>query len=311
MIEMQGLTKKFDDLTAVNDVTLSVAPGEVVALLGPNGAGKTTTVRMLSAVLAPTTGSARVAGYDVVAEGQAVRRQVGVLTEAPGLYTRMTGREYLDFFGEVRGLSARQRRARINELGEQFRMAFALDRRLGEYSKGMAQKIALMRTLLHNPPVLLLDEPTSAMDPESARLVRDAIMQMRDDDRRAIIVCTHNLPEAEELADRIAIIRKGEIIAEGVVPMLKSQMLGPPLMEVRFAASSNNGVGPLIGRYAHVQAMGERWVRYSTPNPAEVNAQLLKALIAAEIPVVTLSEVPQSLEAVYLRVVGENEGMIR
>ncbi|MFP4396398.1 MAG: ABC transporter ATP-binding protein [Anaerolineales bacterium] len=311
MIEMQGLTKKFDDLTAVNDVTLSVAPGEVLALLGPNGAGKTTTVRMLSAILAPTAGSARIVGHDVVAEGQEVRRQVGVLTEAPGLYTRMTGREYLDFFGEVRGLSARQRRARIDELSAQFRMGFALDRRLGEYSKGMAQKIALMRTLLHNPPVLLLDEPTSAMDPESARLVRDAIMQMRDDDRRAIIVCTHNLPEAEELADRIAIIRKGEIIAEGAVPMLKSQMLGPPLMEVRFAVSSNNGVVPLIGRYAQVQARGERWVRYSTPNPAEINAQLLKALIAEEIPVVTLSEVPQSLEAVYLRVVGEKEGMIR
>lgn len=311
MIEMQGLTKKFDDLTAVKDVTLSVAPGEVLALLGPNGAGKTTTVRMLSAILAPTAGSARVGGHDVVDEGQAVRRRVGVLTEAPGLYTRMTGREYLDFFGEVRGLSERQRRARIDELGDQFRMAFALDRRLGEYSKGMAQKIALMRTLLHNPPVLLLDEPTSAMDPESARLVRDSIMQMRDDERRAIIVCTHNLPEAEELADRIAIIRKGEIIAEGAVSRLKSQMLGPPLMEVRFGASSNNGVAPLIGRYAQVEATGERWVRYSTAHPAEVNAQLLKALIAAEIPVVTLSEVPQSLESVYLRVVGEEEGMIR
>jgi ABC-2 type transport system ATP-binding protein len=100
---MQGLTKKFDDLTAVKDVTLSIAPGEVLALLGPNGAGKTTTVRMLAAILAPTAGSARVVGHDVVAEGQEVRRHVGVLTEAPGLYTRMTGREYLDFFGEVRG----------------------------------------------------------------------------------------------------------------------------------------------------------------------------------------------------------------
>jgi ABC-2 type transport system ATP-binding protein len=311
MIEMQGLTKKFDDLTAVKDVTLSVAPGEVLALLGPNGAGKTTTVRMLSAILAPTAGRARVGGHDVVAEGQAVRRHVGVLTEAPGLYTRMTGREYLNFFGEVRGLSERHRRRRISELAIQFRMAFALERRLGEYSKGMAQKIALMRTLLHNPPVLLLDEPTSAMDPESARLVRDSIMQMRDDERRAIIVCTHNLPEAEELADRIAIIRKGEIIAEGAVPTLKSQMLGPPLMEVRFGVSSNNGVAPLIGRYAQVEATGERWVRYSTTDPAEVNAKLLKEMIAAELPVVTLSEVPQSLEAVYLRVVGEKEGMIR
>jgi ABC-2 type transport system ATP-binding protein len=192
MIEMVGLTKRFGDLLAVDDVTLEIKRGEVLALLGPNGAGKTTTVRMLSAILKPTDGRARVVGYDVVDEAQDVRERVGMLTESPGLYTRMTGREYLNFYGELRDLSASVREERIAVLADRFRMTQFLDRRLGNYSKGMAQKMTLMRTLLHDPDVLLLDEPTSAMDPQSARLVRDMILQLRNE-RRSIIICTHNL----------------------------------------------------------------------------------------------------------------------
>jgi ABC-2 type transport system ATP-binding protein len=305
MIEMKGLTKHFGDLVAVDDVSLTVQPGEVLALLGPNGAGKTTTVRMLSAILKPTTGTARVAGYDVRTQGNEVRRHVGVLTEAPGLYTRMTGAEYLDFFAQVRGLPEAERRDRIAFLADWFRMTTALDRRLGEYSKGMKQKIALVRTLLHDPPVLLFDEPTSAMDPESARLVRDAILQMRDDEHRAIIICSHNLPEAEELSDRIAIIRQGAIVAQGTMTELKSRLLGPPLMELRLLRTTDNGVIPLIENYASVVASGETWVRYRTPDPVTTNPALLQALATSDIPVLMLSEVGQSLESVYLRVVGE------
>lgn len=305
MIELEGLTKHFEALVAVDNLTLTVPPGEVLALLGPNGAGKTTTVRMLSAILRPTAGHARIAGHDVVQEGHIVRGLVGVLTEAPGLYTRMSGREYLDFFGKLRGLGADERRQRIETLAGQFKMEFALERRLSEYSKGMAQKIALIRTLLHNPPVLLLDEPTSAMDPESARLVRDAILQLRDTDRRAIIICTHNLPEAEELADRIAIIRQGQIIARGAPAELKTQLLGPPLMELRLAQPPHNGVLPLIEQYTSVVEVGDFWVRYRAMTPGDLNPVLLKALTDAGVPVVTLSEVSRSLEAVYLSVVGE------
>ncbi len=320
MIEIEGLTKAFDALVAVDDITLTVRPGEVLALLGPNGAGKTTTVRMLSAILKPTAGRARIAGYDVATEGDAVRRNVGMLTEAPGLYSRMTGREYLDFFGQLREIPTPERRKRINELAEWFRMIpevdpkaagnrkDVLDRRLGEYSKGMAQKIALIRTLLHDPPVLLLDEPTSAMDPASARLVRDTIAQLRNDEHRAIILCTHNLPEAESLADRIAIIRQGRIVEQDATPALKARLLGPPLMEIRLAQSSQNGIVALIeraiaGHGAHVHDAGENWVRYSTPNPAVTNPAVLQALTASGIAVMTLSEVTQSLEAVYLRAV--------
>ena len=307
MIEFEGLSKHFEHLIAVNKITLTVKPGEVLALLGPNGAGKTTTVRMLSAVLKPTHGSARVAGHDVVTHARTVRARVGVLTEMPGLYTRMTGREYLDFFGRVRSLSKANRRERIARLADWFKMTAALDRRLGEYSKGMAQKIALIRTLLHNPPVLLLDEPTSAMDPESTRLVRDTIMQMRDDDQRAIIICTHNLTEAEELADRIAIIRKGEIIEQGTPDELKMRLLGWPLMELRLTAPPHDELISLVESFAPIDTVGDTWLRYSTASPHTTNPAVLHALSAAHVPVVTLSEVPQSLESVYLRVVAEEE----
>ncbi|MGC9357092.1 MAG: ABC transporter ATP-binding protein [Anaerolineae bacterium] len=304
MIELEGLTKKFDEILAVDRVTLNVRAGEVLALLGPNGAGKTTTVRLLSAILQPTAGRARVAGYDTVAQSREVRSRVGVLTEAPGLYTRMTGREYLDFFGEVRGLATSERRDRIAQLGDKFFMTFALDRRLGQYSKGMAQKISLMRTLLHEPSVLLLDEPTSAMDPQSARLVRNTILQLRST-KRAIVVCTHNLAEAEELADRIAIIRQGAIVAQGSPLELKTQLLGPPVMEARFTQPSSNNIDSLVSEFVRVEESGVGWLRYRTEDPEETNPAVLHALLSAGVPVLTLQEVPRSLEAVYLRVVEE------
>jgi ABC-2 type transport system ATP-binding protein len=304
MIEAHGMTKRFGDLTAVDHVNFTVGEGEVVALLGPNGAGKTTTVRMLAAILKPTAGSAQIAGYDVLLDARQVRRHVGMLTEAPGLYTRMTGREYLDFFGELRGLPASERQQRVDRLAERFRMLPALDRRLGQYSKGMAQKITLMRTLLHDPSVLLLDEPTSAMDPESARLVRDMILRLRDG-RRAIMICTHNLPEAEELADRILIIRQGQIVANGSIADLKAQLLGAPLMEARFVKPSADGVGGLISDLAPVVAKGESWVRYRTEEPERINPAVARVLTEAGVALVSLREVPRSLEAVYLCVVGE------
>src|SRR5688500_7669147 len=214
MIESHGLTKMFDEFCAVDDVSLNVPPGEVLAVLGPNGAGKTTTVRMLTSILAPTSGTARVAGYDVQTHPQEVRAHVGVLTEQHGLYERMKALEYLDFFGRVYGFTAEERKRRALNLMERFGLTFALNKRLGEYSKGMKQKLALVRAMLHNPPVLLLDEPTSAMDPQSAKQVRDAIVELQRDSR-TFLITTHNLTEAQELASKIAIIRLGRIIAQG------------------------------------------------------------------------------------------------
>jgi ABC-2 type transport system ATP-binding protein len=301
MIEAEQLCKTFGNFVAVRDVSLRVKAGGVLALLGPNGAGKTTTVRMLSGILVPTAGHARIAGLDVVTHAAQIRRRVGVLSELPGLYLRSTAREYLDFFGSIYGLPKADRQARITELMAQFDMSEVLDRRLNEFSKGMKQKLALIRTMLHDPEVLLLDEPTSAMDPQSARLVHDALMQLRDQHRRSIVLY-HNLVEAEMMADHIAIIRHGQIVAEGSPAELKAQLLGKPLMEVRFAQSMNGTLAALRERL-DVESHGETWVRYWSGNPASENPPLLHWLSEQKVDVVTLSEVPRSLEEVYLRVV--------
>ena len=303
MIELAGLTKQFDGFTAVDGVTLTVAAGEILALLGPNGAGKTTTVRMLAAILRPTVGRACVAGYDVVEHPREVRRRVGLLTEHPGLYLRMRGQEYLDFFGRLMGLSADECRRRGRELLARFGMPEAWDQRMGTYSKGMQQKMALVRAMLHDPSVLLLDEPTSAMDPHSAKLVRDAILGLRHH-QRAIVICTHNLAEAEALADRIAIIRRGKIIALGTPAELKTRLLGPPLMELCLSHPVD-GIVKLVSDLVSVEAQGEDWLRYSTPAPQQANPRLLHTLASHSVGVFTLSEVPRSLEDVYLRVVEE------
>ena len=301
MIETHRLTKRFGDFLAVAEVTLAVEPGEVLALLGPNGAGKTTTVRMLTSILAPTSGWAQIAGHDVVREAETVRAKVGLLTENHGLYLRMRGVEYLDFFGEVYGLAAGARARRAAELLDRFGMTEVAGRRLGEYSKGMRQKMALIRAMLHDPPVLLLDEPTSAMDPHSARLVRDCIVDLRGE-RRAIILCTHNLAEAETLADRIAIIRRGQIVAQGAPAELKADLLGPPVMELRLAGPLD-GLADEVAALAPVVAVGDTWLRFQPADPERTNPAVIQHLAERRAPVITLAEVPRSLEDVYLQVV--------
>jgi ABC-2 type transport system ATP-binding protein len=288
-------------LKAIENVNLDVEAGEILALLGPNGAGKTTTVRVLASILRPTSGRAWINGHDVVRKAVAARRQVGMLTEDPGLYRRMKAREYLTFFGRLYGLD-RQRCWRQGErLMAQFGLHDAWTMRLGEYSKGMRQKLALIRTLLHDPPVLLLDEPTSAMDPHSAKLVRDSILSLRTENR-ATILCTHNLAEAEMLADRIAIIRRGEIIVRGTVAQLKRRLLGVPTFELRIAGSVD-GMPSLISDLVPLTEKGRDWIRYRTDRAHEINPVLLERLGVAGLQVVTLSQVPRSLEEVYLQVI--------
>jgi ABC-2 type transport system ATP-binding protein len=306
MIETHNLSKQFEDFWAVDGVNLHVNAGEVLALLGPNGAGKTTTVRMLTSILRPTRGEARVAGYDVVRQGTQVRASVGVLTEQHGLYGRMPAVDYLDFFGQLYGLKLPDRRVRIHRLLEQFGLEADQHRHLGEYSKGMRQKLALARALLHEPPVLLLDEPTSAMDPESSRLVRDAIRELRSASR-AFIICTHNLAEAEELADQIAIIRRGKIIAEGSPKMLKATYLGPAEYEIKLGANLN-GQKYSLPTEARLVAQGPDWLRYCTNQPGQINPLILSSLLEQGLPVMALHEVPRSLEQVYLQVVSLADG---
>lgn len=302
MIYAEDLTKKFDEFLAVDGVNLNVAAGQVLILLGPNGAGKTTTIRMLTSVLHPTRGRALVAGFDVVKQADRVRASVGVLTENHGLYRRMNALEYLDFFGELYGMPSADRRKRSNFLLEQFGLADASRRRLGEYSKGMRQKLALVRAMIHNPPVLLLDEPTSAMDPESARMVRDAILTLRSHER-SILLCTHNLSEAEELADQIAIIRRGRIITHGTQVDIKRKFLGMPEYEVRFASPLQGS--PLAGTDTVVTDQGSDWLRFRADEPHKNNPLVLRRLIEQGLPVVSMQEVTRSLESAYLEAVNQ------
>jgi ABC-2 type transport system ATP-binding protein len=303
IIRTEGLTKQFGDFVAVDRVTLTVPEGQVLALLGPNGAGKTTTVRMLASILKPTSGWATIAGYDVVKDTRTVRRIVGLLTEFPGLYLRMWALEYLDFFGQLQGLSPQQIQQRSEELLIRFKMWEARDLRLGEYSKGMRQKLALIRAMLHDPQVLFLDEPTSAMDPHSAKLVRDCILDLRRE-QHTIILCTHNLAEAELLADRVAIIRRGQIVALGTLAELRARLLGDPVLELRLAQPLD-GLLPLITDLINVEERGETWLRYRTAQPEVINPILIQRLAQEGTEVITLSEVPRSLEDVYLKIVEE------
>jgi ABC-2 type transport system ATP-binding protein len=303
IIRTKGLTKQFGDFVAVDGVTLTVPEGQVLALLGPNGAGKTTTVRMLASILKPTSGWATIANYDVVKDARAVRRIVGLLTEFPGLYLRMRALEYLDFFGQLQGLSPQQIQQRSEELLIRFKMWEARDLRLGEYSKGMRQKLALIRAMLHDPQVLFLDEPTSAMDPHSAKLVRDCILDLRRE-RHTIILCTHNLAEAELLADRVAIIRRGQIVALGTLAELRARLLGDPVLELRLAQPLD-GLLPLITDLINIEEQGETWLRYRTAQPELINPILIQRLAQEGTEVITLSEVPRSLEDVYLKIVEE------
>ncbi len=305
MILAEDLSKQFDDLMAVDGVSFHLNAGEVLALLGPNGAGKTTTVRMLTSILRPTRGSASVAGYDVVKEADKVRASVGVLTEQHGLYGRMPAYEYLNFFGRLYKMPEERRRKRIYELLEEFGLDPKDKRRIGDYSKGMRQKLALARSLLHNPPVLLLDEPTSAMDPESSRLVRDSIKNLRCENR-AIIICTHNLYEAEELADRIAIIRRGKIIIQGTPNDLKRTLLGTPVYEARLGRTLN-GELKALPEHVTLTDQGPDWIRYQTDQPSLVNPLVLRTLLDQNIPVISLQEVSRSLEQVYLQAIDASD----
>jgi ABC-2 type transport system ATP-binding protein len=307
MIEAHELTKVFDGFEAVKNVSLHIPPGSVLAVLGPNGAGKTTTVRMLTSILEPTSGWAKIDGYSVLTEPEKVRAKVGVLTEQHGLYERMKAIEYLDFFGRIYRMSAAERKARSLQLMERFDLSFALDKRLGDYSKGMKQKLALVRAMLHNPPVLLLDEPTSAMDPLSAKQVRDAIVELQRDEQRTFLITTHNLTEAQSLANQIAIIRSGRIIAQGTMDELALQFVGEPVMELRVAGVMN-GLAKDIGDMVTVTESGRDWLRYRVAEPQITNPALLRRVAGLGVDVVTLAPITRTLEDIYLQVVKEDEG---
>src|SRR5438132_3025050 len=209
-----GLTKTFGKLTAVRDLSFEVRAGEVFGFLGPNGAGKTTTIRMLTGLVRPTSGSAMVAGFDVAAEPQQVKRRVGYLAETPYLYAKLSGREFLAFMGGLYEVPPALARLRAERLLSLFELADKADDLVESYSHGMRQKLALAGAMLHEPPVLFLDEPTSGLDPRSARLVKDLLVALVERGH-TVFLSTHVLEIAEQLCHRVGIIDRGQVVATG------------------------------------------------------------------------------------------------
>lgn len=302
MIETHELTKIFDDFTAVSQINLNVESGQILALLGPNGAGKTTTVRMLSSILRPSHGWAKIAGYDVATQPSEVRKMVGVLTEHHGLYGRMNAEEYLLFFGQLYGCSREHVMHQINPLLDQLGMDQYRKKRLGEYSKGMRQKLALIRALIHEPPVLLLDEPTSAMDPESAMIVRTAIKSLSNKER-TIILCTHNLSEAEELCNQIAIIQEGKIILNKSMLEVTNSLVGSPIYIARFDAPIQEDLGELPEGVEIVNKV-DGVIYFKVDKPMFHNPLLIR-LLSEKFNLLSFEEVPIKLEDAYLGAINQ------
>jgi ABC-2 type transport system ATP-binding protein len=232
MIEVQNLTKRYPTRLAVDDVTFSVREGEIVGFLGPNGAGKTTTMRVITGFLPPTSGSARVAGHDVVSQPNAARASLGYLPESAAVYPEMRVAEYVTFRARLQGIPARAARDRAAEAISRCLLGEVANRKIENLSKGFRQRTALAGALVHQPPVLVLDEPTIGLDPVQIIKIRETIRELGRE--RAVLLSTHILPEVEAVCDRVLIIDRGRIIAEGTPSSLRAKLAGTPMVRAAF-----------------------------------------------------------------------------
>ena len=320
MIEAHNLTRRFGTITAVSQLSLQVPDGTILALLGPNGSGKTTTVRILSGLLAPTEGEATVAGYDIHRQPDAVRAHVGLVTDVPGLYEQMKVTAYLDHFGSIYGIPPAERTHRIDTLLELFELDTHRHEKMVGFSKGMKQKVALARALIHEPPVLFLDEPTSGLDPIAARTVRELIVRLKRSSR-SIILCTHDLDEAERLADQVAIMRQGRIAACDTPTILRNQATGETRVHMEFADTCPLSLETLqtipgINSPRFIDAVQSDSsdghhpslvLEYFAAQPKVVNPQVLTRLITAGAQVISVECATLSLEDVYASAMGMSD----
>jgi ABC-2 type transport system ATP-binding protein len=308
MIDARNLRREFGSVVAVDDISLTVPEGTILALLGPNGAGKTTTVRLLAGLLAPTAGDATVAGCDVRTEPAAVRSRIGLVTDTPGLHDQMTPVGYLNFFGRVYGLDEPARQRRSDELLRLFDLQAFAHTRMAGFSRGMQQKVALARALLHEPDVVFLDEPTAGLDPLAARTVRELIVGLKHASR-SIVLCTHDLDEAERLADRVAILAHGRIVACDSAAALRANASHETLVQIVLAtpfaaavtiAERIAGVSdPVLAQTAQGPLLVYRTVRTQDTNP-----HVIAGLVGAGASIVSVTCTTATLEDVYATAVG-------
>ena len=242
MIETQGLAKRFGTVDAVRDVTFTAPDGAITGLLGPNGAGKTTTLRMIATLVAPTQGSARVDGMDCGTSPLAVRSRIGVLSDARGLYGRLTARENIAYYGELRGMAPEAIEAAVARLAELLDLTALLDRRTDGFSQGERMKVAIARTLVHDPPNVLLDEPTNGLDVMTTRSLREVIRRLREDGK-CVVFSSHVMQEVSALCDAIVIVAQGRVVAMGRAEELLAAS-GRANLEDAFVALAGEGSTP-------------------------------------------------------------------
>jgi len=304
VIDAFGLTRRFGQKVAVDGVSLHVDEGEVFAFLGPNGAGKTTTIRMLACLIAPTSGTATVAGHDVVKEPMEVRRCVGVLTENPCLYERLSAYENLEYFGDLFDIPAPERRKRIRDFLEFMGLWERRGEKVGAFSKGMRQKLAVARALLHSPSVIFLDEPTAGLDPAMAKAVRDLIETLAEKERRTVFLCTHNLSEAEKLCSKIAVINEGRIAAVGSPDDLQRRLWRGSRVELVLERLTPGVVRAVegLGCAKDVHASGER-LSVGVSDPRSDTPEVVEAVVRAGGRIISVQEARHSLEDIYLKLV--------
>ncbi len=237
MIELNNITKYYDNFRALDNINLKVEKGEILGLLGPNGAGKTTAMRILSCFIPATSGTAKVAGFDVFEDSIEVRRRLGYLPETPPLYTDMTVGSYLDFVGEIRELDYKKRKNRILDVSKELGLLDYQNRIIGTLSKGYRQRVGLAQAMIHNPEVLILDEPTVGLDPNQIIEIRDLIKNLAQ--QHTVILSTHILSEVSASCNRVVIINEGQIVAEDSVANLENRTTGRPSWHISFKASKD------------------------------------------------------------------------
>ena len=302
MIDTENLTKKFGNMTAVDSVTLHVDEGEVFGFLGPNGAGKTTTVRMLACLVSRSSGRAMIGDYEIAnrADQPKIRRMIGLLTENVGLYEELSAYDNLDFYGRFYKLGEQKRKERIEYLLKMLELWEKKDVAAGTFSKGMKQKLAIARALIHEPEVLFLDEPTANLDPQASKMVRDFILELKKE-KRTIFLNTHLLDEAERICDRVGIL-KTKLVTTGSPQELRHSLSGRKV-RVQLQHSGDTIVDAVKKMGYEISEVTPNSILINVNDPEKENPSILRSIQIAGGEVVFVTEVSSSLEEVYLKLV--------
>ena len=307
MIEVKNLTKQFGEVTAVDSLTFHVAKGEVFGLLGPNGAGKTTTIRMLCCLISKTSGEAQIAGYPIgsSADSLAIRKMIGLVTDNIGLYEELTAYENLDYYGKLYECPQAQRKERIEYYLKMMDLWEKRDQDISDYSKGMKQKIAIARALIHDPELLFLDEPTANLDPESARVVRDIILKLKKDGK-TIFINTHNLDEAQRICDRIGIL-KTKLLAVNTPEQLETSTWGTS--KTVFQVEQVNDQILAAVRKLNPKELGveDNKIILVLADPLKQNPDVVQQIVSAGGRIQYITQLNPSLEETYIKVIQETK----